>query len=147
MRASALSNYGADVKDARGLEVTASHADAVAAADAFTARVLRIDQGAEAVLDAAKRWPQTPILRLYAAAFWLYGQTGDALANAAAELRSCETLTKNPREHALHHALTLWRAGDYLRAVEAMEFITAEWPLDLCTAKFAEFLYYVLGSI
>ena len=134
------------MKDARGLEVTANHPDAVAAADDFTARLLRLDQGVEAILDAAKRWPQTPILRLYAAAFWLYGQTGDALANAAAELRACETLAKNSREHALYRALSLWRTDDYLRAVEAMEFITAEWPRDLCTAKIAEFLYYVLGQ-
>jgi tetratricopeptide (TPR) repeat protein len=146
LRACALSNYGAEVKDARGLDITASHTDAVAAADDFTARLLRVDQGVEAILAAAKRWPQTPILRLYAAAFWLYGQTGDALANAAAELRACETLAKNSREHALHRALSLWRADDYLRAVEAMEFITAEWPRDLCTAKIAEFLYYVLGQ-
>ena len=31
LRAGALSNYGAEVKDARGLDVTASHVDAVAA--------------------------------------------------------------------------------------------------------------------
>jgi tetratricopeptide (TPR) repeat protein len=134
------------VKDARGLEVTANCPDAVVAADDFTARLLRLDQGVEAILDAAKRWPQTPILRLYAAAFWLYGQTDDALDKAAVELRACETLPKNSREHALHRALTLWHSDDYLRAVEAMEFITAEWPRDLCTAKFAEFLYYVLGQ-
>jgi len=146
LRAAALSNYGAEVKDARGLEVTANDSDAVAAADDFTARLLRLDQGAEAILDAAKRWPHTPILRLYAAAFWLYGQTNDAIANADAELRGCEALEKNSREHALYYALTLWRDDDYLRAVEAMEFITAEWPRDLCTAKFAEFLYYVLGQ-
>src|SRR5262245_31592957 len=125
LRAGALSNYGAEVKDARGLDVTASHVDAVAAADDFTARLLRLDQGTEAILDAVKRWPQTPILRLYAAAFWLYGQTGDAVVNAAAELRACDTLAKNSREHMLHRALMLWRADDYLRAVEAMEFITA----------------------
>jgi hypothetical protein len=40
----------------------------------------------------------------------------------------------------------LWHANDNLRAVEAMEAITAEWPSDLCTAKFAEFIYYVLGQ-
>lgn len=27
-----------------------------------------------------------------------------------------------------------------------MEVTTAEWPCDLCTAKFAEFIYYVLGQ-
>jgi tetratricopeptide (TPR) repeat protein len=52
----------------------------------------------------------------------------------------------NARERALHRALSLWHANDNLRAVEAMEAITAEWPRDVLTAKFAEFLYYVLGQ-
>jgi hypothetical protein len=70
----------------------------VAAADDFAARLLRLDQGVEAVLDAVKRWPQTPILQLYTAAFWLYGQTGEALANAASHLKACAALTLNARE-------------------------------------------------
>ncbi len=134
------------MKDARGLEATAGDAGAVAAADDFAARLLRLDQGVEAILDAAERWPQTPIVQLYAAAFWLYGQTGGALENAAAHLRACKTLTMNARERALHRALALWHANDNLRAVEAMEAVTAQWPSDLCTAKLAEFLYYVLGQ-
>lgn len=134
------------MKDARGLDVTADNADAVAAADDFAARLLRLDQGVEAILDAVKSWPQTPILQLSAAAFWLYGQTGDAIANAATQLAACATLAMNPRERALHRALSLWHANDNLHAVEAMEAITTEWPRDLLTAKFAEFLYYVLGQ-
>ena len=121
-------------------------ADALAAADDFVARLLRLDAGAEAILDAVKRWPQAPILQLYAAAFWLYGQTEAARGTAADHLRACKTLAMNPRERALHRALTLWHANDNLRAAEAMEAITAEWPRDLCTAKFAEFLYYILGQ-
>ena len=66
------------MKDARGLDVTSDDAAAVAAADAFAARLLRLDQGVEAILEAVKRWPASPILQLYAAAFWLYGQTEDA---------------------------------------------------------------------
>ena len=134
------------MKDARCLEVTADQGAAVAAADDFATRLLRLDQGVEAVLDAVKRWPYTPILQLYAAAFWLYGQTSDALANVAPHLKACAALAMNERERALHHALTLWQNNDNLRAVEAMEAITAEWPRDLLTAKFAEFLYYVLGQ-
>jgi len=134
------------MKDARGLDVTADHADAVAAADDFAARLLRLDQGVEAVLDAVKRWPQTPILQLYNAAFWLYGQTDEALANAGGHLKACAGLALNARERALHQALSLWHANDNLRAVAAMEAITSEWPHDLLTAKFAEFVYYVLGQ-
>jgi len=47
------------MKDARGLDVTGNDAAAVAAADDFAARLLRLDQGVEAILDAAKRWPDT----------------------------------------------------------------------------------------
>jgi tetratricopeptide (TPR) repeat protein len=134
------------MKDARGLDVTTDDPGAVAAANDFAARVLRLDQGAEAILDAAERWPDAAIITLYAAAFWLYGQTGSALANAADRLNVVAALTMNARERALYRALTLWRANDNLRAVEAMEAITAEWPDDLLTAKLAEFLYYVLGQ-
>src|SRR5258705_10147134 len=79
LRRSALS-YSVEMKDARGLAVTADDANAVAAADDFATRLLRLDQGVESILEAVKRWPQTPILQLDAAAFWLYGQTGDARA-------------------------------------------------------------------
>jgi tetratricopeptide (TPR) repeat protein len=134
------------MKDARDLDVTTDDATAVAAADDFAARLLRLDQGVEAILDAAKRWPDTPIVQLYAATFWLYGQTDDALETAAVHLRACDALAMNARERALHRALALWHSTDNLRAVEAMEAITTEWPSDLLTAKIAEFLYYVLGQ-
>jgi hypothetical protein len=32
--------------------------EAIAAADDFAARLLRLDQGVEAILDAVKRWPR-----------------------------------------------------------------------------------------
>src|SRR6516164_3640344 len=134
------------MKDARGLDVTTDDATAVAAADDFAARLLRLDQGVEAILDAAKRWPDTAIVQLYAATFWLYGQTDGALETAAVHLGACDALAMNTRERALHRALALWHGNDNLRAVEAIEAITSEWPSDLLTAKIAEFLYYVLGQ-
>src|SRR5262249_6532613 len=142
----ALQAKGGAMKDARGLDVTGSDPAAVAAADDFAGRVLRLDQGAEAILDAAKRWPDTPIVQLYAATFWLYGQTDGALESAAVHLRACGALAMNARECALHRALALWHGNDNLRAVEALEAITTEWPSDLLTAKIAEFVYYVLGQ-
>jgi tetratricopeptide (TPR) repeat protein len=134
------------MKDARGLDVTANDVAAVAAADDFAARLLRLDQGVEAILDAAKRFPETPIVQLYAATFWLYGQTDGALERAVAHLHACDALAMNARERALRRALTLWHGNDNLRAVETLETITTEWPSDLLTAKIAEFLYYVLGQ-
>ena len=134
------------MRTARGLNVTADDAAAVVAADDFSARLLRLDQGCEAILDAVTRWPQTPILALYTAAFWLYGQTEEARATAGEHLKACAALPMNARECALHGALTLWQANDNLRAVEVLEELTTQWPGDLLSAKFAEFLYYVLGQ-
>jgi hypothetical protein len=133
------------MKDARGLDVSTDDAAAVTAVDDFAARLLRLDQGVEAILDAAKRWPATPIVQLYAAAFWLYGQTEGARANAETHLRACESPAMT-HERVLHRALTLWHANDNLRALETLEAITVEWPRDLFSAKLAEFLYYVLGQ-
>jgi hypothetical protein len=42
------------MKDARGLDVTVEDREAIAAADEFAARLLRLDQGVEAILDAVK---------------------------------------------------------------------------------------------
>jgi len=134
------------VRDARGLDLTADDPAAVAAADDFAARLLRLDRGVEAIVDAAKRWPKTPIIQLYAATFWLYGQTDGAREAAGAHLRACKALTMNGRERALHGALALWHGNENLQAVVTLEAITAEWPGDLLTAKLAEFLYYVLGQ-
>src|SRR5262249_45271507 len=111
---------------ARGLDVSANDPAAVAAADDFAARLLRLDQGVEGILEAAKRWPDAPIIQLYAAAFWLYGQTDGARETAATHLRACEALAMNGRERALQRALALGHGNDNLYAVEALEAIPAQ---------------------
>jgi Flp pilus assembly protein TadD len=129
---------------ARGLPVSGASPEVVDAINDFVARLVRIDQGSEAILTAAERWPDVPMVRLCAAAFFLFGQTGDALRTASAHLDAVEG--GNERERAYHAALRLWQANDNLRAVEAWEAITTRWPEDLMAAKCAEFLYYVLGQ-
>ena len=62
-------------QDARGLPVTAQSTAEIAAVDFFVARLARIDRGAEAILEAARSFPETPMIQLCAAAFCLYGQS------------------------------------------------------------------------
>src|SRR6516164_1146464 len=120
------------MKDARGLDVTGNDAAAVAAAGDFAARLLRLDQGVEAILDAAKRWPDTPIVQLYAAAFWLYGQTDGAVENAAAHLRACDALAMNARARAPSgaHALAWQRQSARRRGAGGDHHRVAARPLD-----------------
>jgi tetratricopeptide (TPR) repeat protein len=134
--------------DARGLPMTAASDAEVASVDWFTARLARIDRGAEAILDDAKTFPGSPMVQLGAAAFCLFGQTGASDQAAASYLSAAKPLLAcaTPREALLHHALRLWAEKDHLGAVAALEEMTRRWPRDLLAAKIAQFLYYVLGQ-
>ncbi len=134
------------MKDARGLDVMGVADEALGAINDFVARLLRLDAGVERVIEAAERFPDVSILQLYAAAAHLYAQTRAANHTAGKFLSAAAAAPGNERERMLLAALEKWHAGQYLRAVEILEEITARWPADLCSAKFCEFLYYVLGQ-
>ncbi len=134
--------------DGRGLPITAQSDAEIASIDWFTARLARIDRGAEAILEDAKSFPGSPMIQLGAASFCLFGQTAAADQAAAGYLAAAKPLlaSATEREQKLHHALTLWGRKDHLGSVAALEDITRQWPRDLLAAKIAEFLYYVLGQ-
>ena len=135
-------------QDARGLPMTAQSAAEIAALDFFVARLARIDRGADAILEAARSFPETPMIQLGAAAFCLYGQSPASEKAAATYLNIAAPLlpSAHDRERRFHHALTCWLHRDHLGAAAALEGITLQWPRDLLAAKIAEFLYYVLGQ-
>lgn len=134
--------------DARGLTVTAESAAEVASIDAFTARLLRIERGLEAILEDAKTFPNSPLVQMLAAAFCLFGQTGPSDVAAATFLAAAGPLAASgtEREQRLYRALSAWAKKDHLGAVEVLEGVTRQWPSDLLAAKLAEFFYYVLGQ-
>jgi tetratricopeptide (TPR) repeat protein len=137
-----------NMKDDRGLPLTADSRAAVAAIDFFTARLSRIDRGAEAILEAAKIFPATPMIPLCAAAFCLFGQTREADAAAKSYLDAAEPLLSaaNDREGRLHAALSYWLRKDHLGAVALLEEHTEAYPRDILAIKIAEFIYYILGQ-
>ena len=139
---------GMDMKDERGLPLTAASGAAVAAVDFFTARLSRIDRGAEAILEAAKIFPATPMIQLSAAGFCLFGQTWESDAAAKAYLDAAGQLlaSANERERMLHAAFLRWWSKDHLGAAALLEEITEAYPRDILAIKIAEFIYYILGQ-
>lgn len=129
----------------RGLEVTAER-EAVVCIDDFADRMLRLESGVERVLDAAGMHPDCPLLQLYAAAMNLYAQTAAGDAVAAEFVERARKAAPNRRELLLLEALERWHAHAFLEAVVLLEELTTQWPEDLLAAKFAEFLYYILGQ-
>ncbi len=134
--------------DARGLAVTCDNEAALAAIDDFAYRIVRVTAGAEAVLPAAERHPDVPMLQLSAAALHLFGLTVDGERAAAGYLARAvgAGVPLLPREAALAAALRAWQRRAFSDAAAMLEALTDEWPRDLLAAKLAEFLYYVLGQ-
>lgn len=116
------------------------------AVEDFRRKLLRLDAGMEAILEAAKQFPEAPMVQLCAAAFYLYGQTAEADAAAAGCLQAADRASLDEHGRKLFLALDCWRRHEFLAAVEELERITERWPDDLLSVKFAEFLYYVLGQ-
>lgn len=116
--------------------------------DTFTRRLVRLDRGAESILEDAKTFPETPMIQLAAAAFCLLGQTAPADAAGRGFLDAAAPLLAGAteRERRWEALLRRWLVHDHLGALEAAEALTARWPTDLLAAKIAEFFYYVLGQ-
>src|SRR5262245_13336537 len=134
--------------DARGLEVGTGDAGVVSAVDHFVARLVRIDRGAERLLDVVAANPDLPLLRIYAASLLLFAQTEADRAAAAEQLAAAASCLDgaDERVRALHHAVERWQANAFHQAADAFEALTLRWPRDLAAAKMCEFLYYVLGQ-
>lgn len=132
----------------RFLPVTTNEPEVAQACQRFYARLLRIDQGVEEILETERRFPEEPVLDLACAFLWLFGQTPEAQKHAAGHLTKAARLAGRltAREKAWLGALELWQKRAFGRAAEAFEEITTTWPRDLPAAKAAEFLYYILGQ-
>ncbi len=116
------------------------------AVDDFRRRLLRFDAGAEAILAAAKAYPDDPMVLLCAATLHLYGQTAADDAAAARLLDAAERSGAGQCAPHFLRALRCWHARRHDDAARALETATQQDPDDLLAAKVCEFLYYILGQ-
>lgn len=137
-----------DLSEDRFLPASTNEPRVAEACRNFYARLLRIDQGVEEILETAEEFPDEPVLDLAGAFLWLFGQTPEAQERAAEFLAKAESHVArlNSREKAWLGAMGLWHRRSFDAAARAFEEITAAWPKDLPAAKAAEFLYYILGQ-
>jgi tetratricopeptide (TPR) repeat protein len=114
----------------------------------FYARLLRIDQGVESILETAEIYSEEPAVLSACAFLWLFGQTPEAQQKAGDYLKRANLYRErlSLREKAWLDAMSLWHARSFESAASAFEDITTRWPEDLPAAKAAEFLYYILGQ-
>ncbi|WP_045107479.1 tetratricopeptide repeat protein [Legionella hackeliae] len=132
----------------RGLAVTTNSIQVIEGINHFHNQILGSGNDAGAVLEAAKEHPESLLLQIYAAAFYLYAQENAATIIASDYLLQAEKQlrTANLREKMLYHALRAWERLDYDAALTLLTSVVELFPRDTLALKFAEWLFYCTGQ-
>jgi tetratricopeptide (TPR) repeat protein len=136
------------MEDYRGLAVSTSQPEAIAAVNHFGQTLCRMGLGLEQIVTAAEQYPDCTLVQIYTAAFYLFGQTAATFAQATPHLVAAASLLQNgnDRERSWYTAVTAWADSDLDRAIASFEAHTDAYPRDLAAAKVCEFLYYERGQ-
>ncbi|MCW8408322.1 tetratricopeptide repeat protein [Legionella sp. PATHC035] len=132
----------------RGLAVTTGSLQVIESINHFHHQILGAGKEPHFILDAVKNHPDNLLLQVYAAAFYLYGQTDAATSLAKEHLLHAEKLlpTVNLREKLTYQAVKAWMNLEYESALTILASLTALYPRDTLAAKFAEWLFYCAGQ-
>jgi len=120
--------------------------EVVALADDFAVSLAHLDAGPELILDAVEAHPSTPILQLYAALFYAFGQTTETIESGQYHLAKVPETGLTSYEQALRELLEKWLANEFHAALTLSEKLNLAYPDDLLCLKGTEFLYYCLGQ-
>lgn len=137
-------------RDARGLEMTAADAAAVAAFDRTVEAYLSLgpDVGdlARAAVEAD---PESPMANCLMGDLIMLTGISRTMAKARPFLEKAEALAVRgtPRERMHAAALRAWVEGDLARANAIWDEITVEHPHDVLAFRLAHFLHFYVGAL
>ena len=133
--------------DLRGLSVTATSDEAVAAIDRYTDAAIALKPGMDAIVAAADAHRDCAMLQACAASlFGLSQSTVQARRGNPYLARARERMDDlTERERIFIDAVGAGCEGDFLRALGLYEQIAERWPRDLLAAKIAEFHFFETG--
>lgn len=131
--------------DERGLAVTNASDQVIEGINQFTDDFMSARDRAGIVIDLADQHPECALLQAYAAALYLYSQSGELIhCKARPYLDRAHSLfdLASEREQLLIGALEAWAVTDPRQAILLLENLVHSWPGDIVAAKIAEFLFY-----
>lgn len=134
------------MKDAWGNESSCFHPDAMEAVNHFIWQLLSLGKEAGQILKTAKTFDSVSLIQLYAALFFLYGQTEEAQKKAGEYLQKAKKLSRNDREKSFEKGLDLFQQFRISEALKILEEHMKRWPEDIAALKFTEFLYFCKGQ-
>ena len=137
-----------EFSDVRGLPVTASDPDAVAALDTAIEGYLSM---AEDVLDAARAAtaadPGMPMGHILVGCLFMLGGREGFLPKADRAIAAARALGGNARERAHLEALRHWREGRLERANAVWDDILLDRPRDILAFRLAHYLHFYVGAL
>ncbi len=134
------------LRDARGLQVSTNNPEVIKAIDDFTFQLSSLGANVTDILKAVERFPESALLQIFTALFYLYAQTERETAKAAEHLRKVNLKKLNPREKSLYLAAKLWQERNMNKCLDQLEKHALRWKKDLAAIKVMEFLYYCNGQ-
>jgi len=138
-----------NLKDRLGNLVTTTQAEVIDAIDHFTDQLLRLGAEVSEITHAADEFPDSYLLQLYSALFYLYGQAEKPHMKARHYLQRAQALLINQvseREESFYEALLLWHQNQLSDCLNHLEKHCLKWRNDLVALKLAEFIYYCRGQ-
>lgn len=134
--------------DRFGNPVTGTDAAALQGIDDFVHGFVSYQSKAVNILKAAEAAPDCCLVQCYAAMLWMFLESPEAPARAAAPLHRAETLAPDatPREAALVRLTRFWAEGRIPELLSEGEALAHAHPSDLVLIKLLQYHHFNLGD-
>ncbi|KTD33481.1 hypothetical protein Lmor_2032 [Legionella moravica] len=132
----------------RGLAVTTHSNEVMECINSFHQQIVGSGPNAGLIINAAELYPDTVLIQLYAAVYYLYAQEDGANGVAKMHLLAAEQYLSgaNSRERLLYNALLNWSNLKYHEAINLLEQLIQLYPRDTLAMKLLEWLFYCTGQ-
>ncbi len=118
----------------------------LAAIDGFAGGLVAYRSDTAALLDTVDRFPDQPLVQVYAGMLHLLAETQGAEEGARPFLARAEAAGGNARERGLVEALRHWIEGCIGETIAALEAVLVEHPRDLATLKLLHYHLFNRGE-
>ena len=136
------------LKDCQELEVSTSSHEAVGAIDSFFEQLLSVGNDTQVILKAVDADATCVLANAYAAAFYLFSGTSDAVTQATDYLNAAKANLNraNDREKLYVAAIDAWIRRDIQEAIAHHEAIAEKFKRDLISLHICQYHYRNSGN-
>lgn len=136
------------MKDSQGLDISTKSHDLIDKTNLFLHSMVSNGTEAMIIFEIIKEHPKVLLLQCYAGSLYLYGQTVENTKKANEHFKNGKQLLKhsNEREQLIYHAIRAWADQDLILAIKLFTKVLNDYPTDLLSLKYLEWLYYLTGQ-